>query len=212
MVVSEVPKPMAPINGRPFLEFLIDYLIGQGVTTVVLSVGHKREAIQTYFGSSWRGLEIRYCVEEQPLGTGGALKKAMDEAGYARAFALNGDSYCPVDLNALQAAHRSAELTLALKRVEDVGRFGAVEFNAGGRIVAFREKSATAGPGLINAGVYLVERSLFRVAPPARRFSLETDVMQRRCSSVTMRGFVTDAIFIDIGVPEEFRRAQTLLQ
>ena len=80
-VVNDVPKPMAPINGRPFLEILVDYLNGQGVTTVVLSVGHKRETIQTHFGSRWRGLEIRYCIEEQPLGTGGALKKAMDEAG-----------------------------------------------------------------------------------------------------------------------------------
>ncbi len=211
-VVSDVPKPMAPINGRPFLEILLGHLIGQGVIAIVLAVGHKFEVIQRHFGSSWRGAAIRYCIEDQPLGTGGALKQALAEAEYARAFALKGDSYCAVDLQSLQAAHRDAALTLALKRVDDVGRFGAVEIDADARIVAFREKSIAAGSGLINAGVYLLERSLFRCAPPSPRFSFETDIMQRHFSSVVMRGMITDAAFIDIGLPEEFQRAQAVLK
>ena len=209
-VVSEVPKSMAPVNGRPFLEILVSYLMDQGVSVLVLSVGYKREAIQRHFGSRWRGMEIHYCVEEQPLGTGGALKKAMEELGHARAFALNGDTYCPVNLEALEAAQRSAELTLTLKRLDDVGRFGSVELDAAGSVIAFHEKSATASAGLINAGIYVVNGSLFRLSPPNPRFSFETEMMQRFCSSAAMHGFVTDAPFIDIGLPEEFQRAQTL--
>lgn len=209
-VVSDVPKSMAPVNGRPFLEILIGYLIDQGVSALVLSVGYKREAIQGHFGSRWRGMEIHYCVEDQPLGTGGALKKAMDELGREKAFALNGDSYCPVELQALQAAQRGAELTLTLKRVDDVGRFGAVELDPAGRIIGFHEKSSAAGAGLINAGIYVVERSLFRLAPPNPRFSFETEIMQKCFSTTVMHGYVTDALFIDIGLPEEFRRAQAL--
>ncbi len=209
-IAGDVPKPMAPIGGRPFLEIVIDHLIAQGIREVVLSVGHKREVIQKHFGSCWRGLQIRYCIEERPLGTGGAIKKAFDETKYRQAFVLNGDTYCPVDLSALQAAHLDARLTLTLKRVEDVARFGSVVLDADGRVRAFREKSVAAGTGMINAGIYLLERDLLRLAPDEPEFSFETDIMQEHFSAVTMRGYVTDAMFIDIGIPSELRRAQAL--
>ena len=195
---------------RPFLEIVIEHLIAEGVPEAVLSVGYKREVIQQHFGACWRGLKLRYCVEEEPLGTGGAIRKAFDDTGYRRAFVLNGDTYCPAALNALQTAHRDAKLTLTLKSVDDVARFGSVELDVRGRVSAFREKSMALGAGLINAGVYLMERDLLELAPREPRFSFETDVMQKHCSTVTMRGYVTDAVFIDIGIPSEFRRAQAL--
>jgi NDP-sugar pyrophosphorylase family protein len=209
--VSDVPKPMAPIGARPFLELVMTHLRSQGVAELVLSIGHKGAVIERHFGARWQGVRIRYCAERAPLGTGGAMRKAMDEGGYAQAFVLNGDTYCPVALAALAAAQRGAHLTLTLKKVDDAARFGSVQMAGDGRITGFREKNAAAGPGLINAGVYLVQRELFEFAPRTPRFSFETEVLQKAFGAATMRGYVTDAMFIDIGIPSEWRRAQELL-
>lgn len=209
-LVPDVPKPMAPIRGRPFLELLLEQLIRQGVSTVVLSVGYKREVIERHFGSRWRGLEVRYCVEEVALGTGGGLKRAMTELGVRRALALNGDTFCPVDFAALQRAHQDAQLTIALGRVADASRFGAVELAPDGRVTAFRESGAGAG-ALVNVGVYVVEQDVFSVMPGAASFSFERDLLQRHCAALRIRGYVTDAAFVDIGIPEDFLRAQHLL-
>lgn len=114
-VISDVPKPMAPVRGRPFLEFLLGHVARQGVRRVILSVGYKREVIQDHFGSAWGGLDIDYCVEDQPLGTGGGIKKAFEDHGLARAFVFNGDSYCPVALEPLLARHRERESLLTFR-------------------------------------------------------------------------------------------------
>ena len=193
-VVADVPKPMAPVAGRPFLEVLLDTLADAGVGRVVLAVGYKREVIERHFEAAYRGMTIEYSVESAPLGTGGALRQALDLTGVARALVLNGDTWCPVDLQALI----------------DTGRFGAVELDADGRVRAFHEKRAGGGPGRINAGVYVVERSLLSYAPSTCNFSFETDVMQRQVGHVPVFGHVTDAPFIDIGIPSEFARAQAL--
>ncbi len=212
-VISDVPKPMAPVRGRPFLEFLLGHVARQGVRRVILSVGYKREVIQDHFGSAWGGLDIDYCVEDQPLGTGGGIKKAFEDHGLARAFVFNGDSYCPVALEPLLARHREREslLTLTLTQVADAGRFGSVEIDAENRIRAFREKDSNGGPGLINAGIYVVESGVFAGFAERPRFSFETDVMQGLYTDSPMRGFVTGAMFIDIGIPSELERAQELL-
>ena len=211
-VVADVPKPMAPVAGRPFLEVLLDTLADAGVGRVVLAVGYKREVIERHFEAAYRGMTIEYSVESAPLGTGGALRQALDLTGVARALVLNGDTWCPVDLQALIDTHRrhAAMLTLTLTQVPDAGRFGAVELDADGRVRAFHEKRAGGGPGRINAGVYVVERSLLSYAPSTCDFSFETDVMQRQVGHVPVFGHVTDAPFIDIGIPSEFARAQAL--
>ncbi len=211
-VVSDVPKPMAPVAGRPFLEVLLDTLVNAGVEHAVLAVGYKREVIERHFGRDYRGIRLDYSVEAEPLGTGGAIRQAMEQAGVERALVLNGDTWCPVDLQALVATHRqhAAMLTLTLTEVSDAGRFGAVEQDADGRVRAFHEKRPGDGPGRINAGVYVVEQALMSYAPSSAKFSFETDVMQRCVSSLPVFGHVTTAPFIDIGIPSEFARAQEL--
>lgn len=213
-VVADVPKPMAPVAGRPFLEHLLDRLLSQGVRRVVLAVGYKHEVIQNHFGSEYRGLEVSYSVETDPLWTGGALRQAFEEAGLVRALALNGDTFCTADLSAFSAAHAKADraCSLTLVPVEDAGRYGAVELDAAGRVSAFREKNPQPAPGLINAGVYALERRVFELAPPEKKFSFEQAVLQAHAASAGFAGFIaTDATFIDIGIPEDFYRAQTLL-
>ncbi len=213
-VVSDVPKPMAPVAGRPFLERLLDRLIVQGISQVVLAVGYKREIIQNHFGARYKNLEVRYSVESEPLGTGGALRQAFDEAGLDQAFALNGDTFCSASLPALAAAHSQAAraATLTLVRVEDAGRFGAVQLDGAGRIAAFSEKNPEPRPGLINAGIYVLERRVFDLAPPGAKFSFEQAVLQTHAATAGFAGHVAeDSLFIDIGVPEDYRRAQSLL-
>lgn len=213
-VVSEVPKPMAPIAGRPFLERLLDRLAAQGVQRVVLAVGYKREIIQQHFGASYAGMSIRYSIESEPLGTGGALRQAFEEAGLERALALNGDTYCTADLAALSWAHAQAarQATLTLVPMSDAGRYGAVELDGAGRIAAFREKDPVPKPGLINAGIYALERRVFALAGSDKKFSFEQAVLQAHAATAGFAGHVAqDALFIDIGIPEDFHRAQTLL-
>lgn len=211
-VVADVPKPMAPVNGRPFLEILLDHLHAQGVPQVWLATGYKHEVIEGHFGSDYRGLPLRYSVEREPLGTGGAILQALGSAGVDRAFVLNGDTHCPVDLSALYGRHlaTAALLTLSLVAVEDAGRFGRVETDAEGRVTAFREKAPGGGPGWINAGVYAVERALFESAPSRPRFSFETEVMQPAADHLPVFALPTQAPFIDIGIPSEYARAQEL--
>lgn len=213
-VVSDVPKPMAPVAGKPFLERLLDRLITQGITRVVLAVGHKREVIQNHFGSRYRSLEVLYSIEATPLGTGGALRQAFDEAGLQRAIALNGDTYCTADLAALSAAHAEAGRagTLTLVPVDEAGRYGAVELDGAGRISAFREKNPAPQAGLINAGIYALERRVFELAPDVQQFSFEQAVLQAHAASAGFAGHIAQgALFIDIGVPDDYHRAQTLL-
>jgi NDP-sugar pyrophosphorylase family protein len=212
-VVSDVPKPMAPVAGKPFLERLLGRLAAQGVVRAVLAVGYKREIIRAHFGAAFRGIALEYSEETEPLGTGGAIRRAFEESGCARAIVLNGDTWCTLDLDALTTAHAraGAPATLALLRVPDAARYGAVELDADGRIAAFREKSPQPAPGLINAGVYVLERRVFELAPAQPRFSFEQDVLQAHAAAARFAGYVAEAAFIDIGVPEDYRRAQSLL-
>jgi NDP-sugar pyrophosphorylase family protein len=213
-VVADVPKPMAPIAGRPFLERQLDYLIGQGIERVVLAVGYKREVIQKHFGLRYRSLRLVYSIESEPLGTGGALRQAFAEQGLQRAFALNGDTYCTASLAAVAQAHMQAAraATLTLVPVENAGRYGAVELNTAGRIAAFREKDPAPKPGLINAGIYALEKAVFALGPSAACFSFEQAVLQAHAAAQGFAGYVAQgAVFIDIGIPEDFYRAQALL-
>jgi len=212
-VVSDVPKPMAPVAGRPFLERLLDRLARQGIRRVILAVGYKHEVIEAHFGRRYAGMAIAYSLEETPLGTGGALRQAFEVEQLERAFALNGDTFCTLNLPLLAAAHRHAgtAATLSLVRVEDAGRYGAVDLDGEGRIAAFREKNPQPAPGLINAGIYALERRVFDLAPPTACFSFERDILQAQARSVSFAGYPAQASFIDIGVPEDYRRAQTLL-
>jgi len=209
-VVSEVPKSMALINNRPFLEYLFDYLITQGVTRAVLSVGYKHEIIKDHFKDSYRSLPIEYAVEEEPLGTGGGIRLAFWRIRDKRAVILSGDSIFRTDIRALEKAHllKKADVTLALRKLDNTGRYGRVTLNRQRRITGFEEKNEGGGQGLINAGVYLMEK-LFLMEPQFRgRFSIEKDCFENFYDTSRMFGFPATGYFLDIGIPLDYHKAQ----
>ncbi len=210
-VVPDLPKPMAPVAGRPFLAHVLDALAEAGFEAVVLAVGYRHEVIREHFGSRHRGMELRYSLEEQPLGTGGGLRLAVDLVTADPVFILNGDTWLDLDFRAMYAAHEAAGacLTVAVCRVPDVARYGSLEIEEG-RIVRFREKGA-GGPGLINAGTYLASAGLLRTIPPGRVHSFEQDLLVPEGARIRPLAFLTGGRFIDIGVPEDYARAQYLL-
>jgi len=210
-VVADVPKPMAPVAGRPFLAYVLDALDAGGFETAILAVGYRSESIRAYFGERHLGLRLRYSTEDEPLGTGGAIRLALEQASAPEVFVVNGDTYLLLDYRAMRAAHRrsGASLTVAVQRVADVARYGALDVEDG-RIRGFFEKGR-AGRGLINAGVYLLSRPLLDrySLPPA--FSFETDVLMPHVREIAPLAFEASGTFIDIGVPEDYARAQALL-
>ncbi len=211
-VVSEVPKPMAPVAGRPFLSYVLDYLEAQGIRRVILSVGYRNEIISNFFGRRHGSLNIDYSVEEEPLGTGGGLKRALELPEGPFVFGLNGDTFLRLNYRAMAGlveSRANLALAIALRAVEDAGRYGRAVLS-GERVQGFAA-SGTAGPGLVNAGVYLMSRDLFERFPVAPKFSFEADFMQARAAQVLPFAFVCDEPFIDIGVPESYRQAQDIL-
>lgn len=210
-VVPDLPKPMAPVAGRPFLAHVLDALTEAGFEAAVLAVGYRYEAIREHFGGAYRGLVLRYSVEASPLGTGGAIRLALDQAGADPVFVLNGDTWLDLDYRAMLAAHRAADarLSVAACEVPDVARYGRLEVESD-RIVGFREKGES-GPGLINAGTYLISAELIRRIPTGRPHSFEQELLMPLVSEIRPLAYVTRGLFIDIGVPEDYARAQTLL-
>ncbi len=208
-VVSDVPKPLAPIAARPFLAWLIDSLAAQGVTHVTLSVHHQWEKIRDYFDANPAPVPIEYAVEPTALGTGGAIKFALGTSTEPT-LVLNGDSFVKADLRALYSQHRqnNAALSMVLRKVPDSGRYGTVE-TRGDIITAFGEGKAGA-PGLINAGVYVLNPALFPPTLPDA-FSFERDYLPPRLGTLQPRAFIAEDYFIDIGIPEDYARAQTEL-
>ena len=211
-VISETPKAMAPIGGRPFLAYLLQFLEASGMKRIVLALGYRSEAIGEYFGSSYGGLKIVYSVEKEPLGTGGALLGALRNVEGAFAFALNGDTFLQLDYTAMAAAlaHRpDPQLVVALRRVEDSSRYGAAVVSNG--VIGAFQACGTPGPGLISAGCYLIARTIFERYPMPPKFSFEQDFLQARAAEVQPIAFLCDAPFIDIGVPEALNEAQRLI-
>jgi D-glycero-alpha-D-manno-heptose 1-phosphate guanylyltransferase len=200
--VADVPKPLAPVGGRPFLERLLDYWIAQGVRRAVLAIGYMHELIEKHFGTSYRDCEIVYSVEDRPLGTGGALVKSLEFLTERNFLVLNGDTYFAVPLKTLAAFHveKHAQVTMCLHRSRDP-RYTGVTLDKNGRVTSL------AGGSLANGGVFLFEReALAGVAPPG--FNLERDILTR---IEKMYGCAFDAPFVDIGVPEDWRAAEAII-
>jgi D-glycero-alpha-D-manno-heptose 1-phosphate guanylyltransferase len=210
-VVSDLPKTMAPIHDRPFLAYLLDALAGAEFDSVVLAVGYKSEPIRAFFGDNYRVLRLRYSKEDEPLGTGGAIRLAMDKTTAPHVFVLNGDTYLELDHQAMMRTHLEAQagLTMAIKQVHDAGRYGALDIDDG-RIRRFCEKGRN-GPGAINAGAYLIDRDLLSRYPLPLSFSFEVDFLAPRVNEIRPVAFWTEGMFIDIGVPEDYAHAQELL-
>lgn len=199
-----MPKPMAPVAGRPFLERVLDRSIGAGASEVVLLVGHHASVISDRFGPVHRGTPVRYVVESTPLGTGGALANAADGLD-ERFVLLNGDTYAEVDLHALVGHLDDGPLALSLTRVVDAGRFGTVEVDDH-RATRLVEKGV-GGPGLVNAGIYAVARELLAPLPRGRASSFEVDVLEAVVPDLRPAYELTTGAFFDIGVPADYARA-----
>lgn len=208
-LVSDVPKPMAPVGGRPFLEILLEQLASKGFSRVVLSLGHMAQVIRSHFGERYAGMTLVYSVETQPLGTGGALRLALRACTQPAVFVFNGDTFLDLEVAAVAAQWQAGRLPILVAReVPDTARYGRLEIEDG-RISVFRDKGV-AGPGLINAGCYLLPRELLEGRPDGP-FSLESDFLVTEVQRQPFQVFLTRAQFIDIGVPEDYLRAQQLL-
>jgi D-glycero-alpha-D-manno-heptose 1-phosphate guanylyltransferase len=209
-VVDDVPKPMAPVHGRPFVAFVLDQLVDAGFETAILAVGYRHQVIQSYFGADYRGLALRYSVEHEPLGTGGAIRLACGQASERDVFVLNGDTYLEVDFRAMLEAHvrAGARLSMAICRVTDVARYGSVTVSDG-IVTGFREKGKS-DRGYINGGVYVLGVDV-RDSLPHSAFSFEHDVLAPQVESLRPLAYMASGLFLDIGVPEDYARARTLL-
>lgn len=211
-VIADVPKPMAPVGDVPFLDILLEKLLAHSVVErVVLAVGYKRNVVVDYFGDRAYNRKIIYAIERSPLGTGGGILNALSYTRSQEVLVLNGDTLFDVDINAMAECHRqrNADLTLALKPMRDFSRYGTVQLNEDDRIVGFEEKQYKR-EGLINGGVYLLNQTLFDGLdkPLPHRFSFETDFLEVNLQQMNVCGFTSPGYFIDIGIPEDYQRAQ----
>jgi len=213
-VVSDRPKPMAEINGRPFLEYLLDYLISQGITKAILAVGFKHEFIQHHFGNTYKHIDLRYAVEEQQLGTGGGLVNALRIAESEEVFIVNGDTYFPVSFHDMEETfiREHADLVIALHPVRDAGRYGTILLHENGRIARFCEKGGEMGRALINGGIYLMKSQLLLSAALPEKFSLETEFLEIKSGEMRFFGRVFKNRFIDIGIPASYHQAQSFFE
>ena len=207
-LTDQTPKPLLPVAGRPFLFHVLDYLITQKIRQVILATGYLAGEFEQALGRKYRSLTIAYSSEETPLGTGGAITLALSHIIASNVFVLNGDTYFPADLAALATVHRarSASLSLVLRRIPDVSRYGHITTEQD-VVTALHEKGAI-GPGLINGGIYLLKRDAFLADAPTGAFSLERELLPRWINRREVACTVTNNYFIDIGVPADLERAQ----
>lgn len=213
-VVADMPKCLAPVGDKPFLGWLLEWLGQYPVNHVVFSVGYLREQVIDYVQSREWPFAYDFAVEESPLGTGGGIRLALEKCREKQVFVVNGDTFYPVDLNALPFC---GPVTVALKPMQDFDRYGIVEVktsvgahgiaNPTLRVTAFHEKQPCA-EGLINGGVYAIDRSLLDLSGLPEKFSFEKDVLEPGAAKGQIGGWVSDAYFIDIGVPEDYETAQ----
>ncbi len=207
-VVQDVPKPMAPVANRPFLAYLFDQLCATPIEHVKLSVGYKHQVIIDYFGHRYKHLRLDYVVENEPLGTGGGIRLAAERCASDHVLILNGDTYFNVDLGRMIHRHTTsgAILTMALKHMQNVNRYGMVQVNDD-QVIHFDEKSEELKTGYINGGIYVLDRNQFLQRTRHSRFSMEVDFMEKYVSSAIFNGFQSEAYFIDIGIPEDYNTA-----
>lgn len=206
-VVADRPKPMALVAGRPFLEILLDNLARKGIKRVVLSLGFMADMISDHFGNNYGDMELSYVVENTPLGTGGAIRLALTQCKGDHVFVFNGDTYLDLEVDEIDrhwALHKYP--VIVGRHVLDTSRYGSL-MTSGGRIIGFTEKGRS-GAGLINAGSYILNRDQLDQFPKNTPFSLESDFFTSAVLDHPVDVFVSNGQFIDIGIPEDFERAQ----
>ncbi|MGR5246662.1 nucleotidyltransferase family protein [Vibrio sp. PNB23_22_6] len=210
-ISGQLPKPMVSVADRPFLEYILDYLIGQGVTKVILAVSYQKEVIIEHFGCKYNSLDITYSVESSPLGTGGAIKQAMGHLSQPTeqlALIINGDTLVEYDLTDMYAkcTVNNADLVMSLISIDDTSRYGRVKVSDE-KITDFEEKR-NGHSGLINAGVYLFHSHLRNELPEQSTFSFENEFLDSVIHTHNVLPSISDGYFIDIGVPEDYQKAK----
>jgi NDP-sugar pyrophosphorylase family protein len=208
-LTTNVPKPMLPVGGRPFVEYLVIRLARSGFEQIVFATGYQSEVLRHHFGDgSSLGVSIRYSHETEPLGTAGAMKQAAVGATDDPLVFLNGDSYLDIDPRiVLEAVGSELAMTMALARVVDAHRFGRVEQSPDGMVVGFRQGDERSGPASINAGLYGVRRFVLDEIPSGRPSSLEREILPRLAGK-SLLGIPSNGYFVDIGIPEVYRELQ----
>jgi NDP-sugar pyrophosphorylase family protein len=211
-VIADKPKPMAEIDRRPFIDILIGHIATFGFQRFILCAGYKAESIQEYYKNNDRGVEIRVTKEQEPLGTGGAIKNAQSLIHSNPFLVLNGDSFLDTNLCKFVAFHtaKNALLSIALIYAKDTKSYGSIKTDDSDKIVEFCEKNETGQEGTINAGIYLFNREILSLMPNGK-FSLEYDFLPKFVNH-EMYGCLTEGMFIDIGTPERYTEAKQLLK
>lgn len=211
--IGDLPKAMAPIHGKPFLTYVFGFLKKNGIDQVILSVGYKYEVIQAFFGDQYEGIQITYAIEKEPLGTGGAIKLALEKTKADILFVLNGDTYFDLDLKSLAQFHANHKATcsIALKRLNNVDRYGSVELGEDSKVMAFKEKQFREET-IINGGIYCIDRGVLIHYPVNTPFSFEKNYLENNPKAKNIFGKIFEDYFMDIGVPEDYQNFEKYMQ
>jgi D-glycero-alpha-D-manno-heptose 1-phosphate guanylyltransferase len=211
--VPDLPKCMAPVNDQPFLKYVIDHLVLQGITHFIFALGYKSEVVVDYLETAYPKLMFKVSLEDEPLGTGGAIYKACEIAKERSVLVANGDTLFKIDVNVLAGFHAlsGANCTLSLKPMKNFDRYGLVETDEDNCITSFKEKQEYEA-GNINGGVYALHRQKFLDEGFPVKFSFEQDYLEKLYGQRRMFGLVQDEYFIDIGIREDYERAQQELK
>lgn len=210
-IISDLPKPMAPIMNVPFLTYQLNYLKHFGIKKVIFSVGYLSEKIIAHYNQSFENISIKYSIEKNPLGTGGGIRMAMSNLKEDLVLILNGDSFFDLDLEQFYNLHleQKSDFSLALRYVNNSERYGNIEFNSSHQITSFIEKNQLNQSGYINAGVYILSKKLYlQNTKPDINFSIEKDFFEKQLNQLIIKGFEFKDYFIDIGIPEDYLKAQ----
>lgn len=212
-VTNGKPKTMVDVNGKPFLCYLLDEFIKYDVKNVVLAVGYKKEYIEKYFEKGYKNINITFSEEDEPLGTGGAIKKALGYSKEDDVIVMNGDVYSNVNFKELMNNHKNSkkDITLALKYMENFDRYGAVEFNEQKIITKFEEKQPKE-KGYINVGVYVMKKDIFKNINVGNVFSIEKDFFSKYVEEGNFNAYLYDGNFIDIGIPSDYEKVIEFLK
>jgi D-glycero-alpha-D-manno-heptose 1-phosphate guanylyltransferase len=207
--VPGLPKCMAPVAGNPFLHYVISYFRKQGIEAFIFSLGHQHEVIEAYLKKQVLISNYQLSIEPEALGTGGAVRLASKKAAGESVLVINGDTFFKINLAQLSLFHENnkADCTLCLKPMEHFDRYGMVELNSHNAIISFHEKKYYEN-GLINGGVYALNLKMFGSEQFPEKFSFEKDYLEKFYSTRNLMGFIQDEYFIDIGIPEDYERAQ----
>ena len=211
-IVNDVPKPMAPISGRPFLEILLESLIAKGFKRVILSLCHMPEKISDHFGNSYKDIEIIYSIETSPLGTGGAIKRSLKLASNKDIFIINGDTFLDLDYKKVYACYlKNKDPLIVIRKVSNLSRYGEVKVK-NDKIISFGSRRTNKKAGYINAGCYIFQKEIFDEIDLEESFSIENDFFPTAIKEKPYQFYVLKDLFIDIGIPSDFKKAQLILK